>query len=321
MNGEFHTSLLREKFVLRDPDGAGAPPVVAMSNRISLTLTTKSGKETETYILRAQNMHTCVRFAAAVAKEFYDRGPIMARMTDFKWDYLWKDVIKGYERDWNNDIWGAVYYRGKKLYDYGAHHPFLDIIEQCDGINKDGDYEESLAIAENAFKQAGKQMKIVHDANVALIVKIKDTEEEREARCGVILRSGGRTTTFNYTVVPKKKEDDIVPVPTLLTVSAAFLEGVQLAFTVGMMNKKRELGLIVKYSEEDRKAEKSTSRLINLNTAISRFEQKYTVTYRPERPHFAEMANEAEAHALKILKPLIDEKIASGEIEQEKLIE
>lgn len=320
MTGEFHTSLLREKFVLRDLNGSDDPPVVAMSNRIALTLTSLRGTETETYVLRAQNMHTCVRFAAAVAKEFYERGAIMARMTDFKWDYLWKDVIKGYERDWNTDIWGAIYQRGKKLYEYGTHHPFLDIIEQCDSINKEGDYEESVAIAENAFKQAGKSMKIDHDANVALIVKIKNNEEEREARCGVIVRSAGRTTTFNYTVAPKKADGEMITAPTLLTVSAAFLEGIQLAFTVGMLNKKREIGFIVKYTEEDRKAEKSTSRLINLNTAISRIEQKFLITYRPERPHFAEMVNEAEGKAMKILKPLIDEKIASGEWEEEKYL-
>lgn len=320
MNGEFHTSLLREKFVLREPGTDAPPPVIAMSNRIALTLTTISGAETETYILRAQNMHTCVRLAAAVAKEFYDRGPIMARMTDFRWEYLWKDVIKGYERDWNKDIWGAIYFRGKSVYHSAEHHPFLDIIEQCDAINKNGDYDESVKFAEKAFQKAGKTVKIEHDANVALIVKIKNTDEEKEARCGVILRGAGGTTTFNYTVTPKKTGGEIVTIPTLLTVSAAFLEGVQLAFTVGLLNKKRELGLIVKYTEEDRKAEKSTSRLINLNTAISRFEQKFNVQYRPERPHFAEMSNDAEAKAMKILKPLIDEKIASGEWEEEKFI-
>lgn len=319
MNGEFHTSLLREKFVLREPGADAPPPVVAMSNRISLTLSTIYN-EAETYILRAQNMHTCVRLAAAVAKEFADRGPIMGRMHDFKWDYLWKDVIKGYERDWNKDIWGTVYFRGKKMYGSAENHPFLDIIEQCDAINKSGDYDESVKFAEAAFQKAGKTVKIEHDANVALIIKIKQTEEEKEARCGVILRGAGGTTTFNYTVTPKKAGAEMVAVPTLMTVSAAFLEGVQLAFTVGLLNKKRELGLIVKYTEEDRKAEKSTSRLINLNTAISRFEQKFNVQYRPERPHFAEMVNDAEGKAMKILKPLIDEKIASGEIEPEKFI-
>lgn len=317
MSDEFHTSLLREKFVLREVDSKKTtPPVVALSNRIPLTLTTESGKETETYIIRAQNMHSCVRAAAAIAKEFYDRGPIMGRMHDFRWDYLWRDVIKGYERDWNPDIWGAIYYRGKKLFGSGELHPLLDIIEQCDAVNKHGDYDESLAFAEKAFQQAGKKIKIEHDANVALIVKIK----EDEARCGVILRSAGGTTTFNYTVSPAKARGEMVPVPTLMTVSAAFLEGVQLAFTVGLLNKKRELGLIVKYTEEDRKAEKSTSRLINLNTAISRFEQKFHVSYRPERPHFAEMSNDAEAKAMKILKPLIDEKIASGEMEPEQWV-
>ncbi len=320
MNGEFHTSLLREKFVLTEPGKDSVPPVVAMSNRMAVTLVTPSGKETETYVVRTQNMHSCVRVAAAIAKEFDERGPIQGRMTEFKWDYLWKDVIKGYERDWNKDIWGAIYSRGKKLFESSEHHPFLDIIEKCDAINKTGDYDESVKFAEKAFQQAGKTVKIIHDANVALIIKIKNNEEVREARCGVILRGAGGTTTFNYTVSPKKEGAEMITAPTLMTVSAAFLEGVQLAFTVGLLNKKRELGLIVKYTEEDRKAEKSTSRLINLNTAISRIEQKFTVQYRPERPHFAEMVDDAEGKAMKILKPLLDEKIAAGEITPEKYV-
>jgi hypothetical protein len=320
MNADFHTSLLREKFVLREitDKEPPPPPVVALSNRIALTLTSESGTESESFVVRCQNMHSCVRCAAAIAKEFYERGPLMGRMKEFRWDYLWKDTIKGYERDWNPDIWGSIYYRGKNVFQHGEHHAFLDIIEQCDAINKDGDYEESVAFAEKAFQKAGKPVRIDHDANIALIIKIK--ADEPEARCGVILRSAGKTTTFNYTITPLREGAEMATLPTLMTVSAAFLEGVQLAFTVGLLNKKRELGLIVKYTEEDRKAEKSTSRLINLNTAISRFEQKFNVSYRPERPHFAEMANDAEAKAMKILKPLIDEKIASGELDPEEWV-
>lgn len=306
MTGDFHTSLLREKFILNDAETEinDSPPVVAVSNRIVLPLVSESGQERENFIVRAQNMHSCVRFAAAIAKEFLERGSIMPRITPFNWAALWKEVIKGYEREWNPGIWGAVYYNGKPVFQDGAHHPFLDIIEQCDARNKDGEYEESVAIAEDAFHQAGKAVRIIHDANVALVVK----RGSEDARCGLILRGAGRTTTFSYTVTPGQRKGEMVGIPTLMTVSAAFLEAVQLAFTVGLLNKKNEYGLIEKYSDEYRKANKSTDRLTNLNTAISRFEMDYTVIYRPERPAFMKMVDDAESKAMKILKPMLDAK-------------
>jgi hypothetical protein len=152
-------------------------------------------------------------------------------------------------------------------------------------------------------------MKIEHDSNIALIVSIK----EDEAKCGVILRGANKKTTFNYTV-KQRKNGDPVRIPTILTVSAAFLEGVQLAFSVGMANKKRQVALIEKFSDDDRKGKRGGERLINLSSAIEGLERKYNVNYRPDRPDFQKMVREAEEFAMKILKPQIEAKIASGEL-------
>lgn len=201
---KFNTSLLREKFTLHDPlEGlSGEPPFIALSNRMVVPLANDTFQEHETFVVRAQNMHSCVRLAGAIAKEFFDRGPITPRIEPFRWEKLWLEVVKGYEKEWNPDIWGCVYYNGKILFKAGEHHQFLDIIEQCDAKNK-GEYESSIVFAEEAFKQAGKNIRIEHDANIALIIKI-GAEEEDEAKCGVILRGADKTTTFNYTVAPKK---------------------------------------------------------------------------------------------------------------------
>lgn len=311
MSAEFKTTLLREKFVLRDPSGdlSDTPPVIALSNRMVLPLTSTVGEESETYVIRTQNMHSCTRLAAAIAKEYFDRGAIMKRVMPFRWENLWNDVTKGYEKDWNPDIWAAIYYKGRIVYEEGTRHPFLDIIEKCDAANREN-YAESVAFAEKAFQQAGREMKIDHDSNVALIVSIRDDE----AKCGVILRGANRKTTFNYSVKPKKIGGEEVRVPTILTVSAAFLEGVQLAFGVGMTNRKRSIGLIEKYSDDDRKGKRGAERLINLTSAIEGMERKYFVQYRPDRPDFQAMVREAEEFAMKILKPQIDAKIASGEL-------
>lgn len=310
MTTEFKSTLLREKFTLRDPAGdlSDTPPVVAMSNRMVLPLRNDNEDEAESFVIRAQNMHSCARLTAAIAKEYAERGPIMPRVMPFRWDHLWQDTIKGYEKDWNPDIWCAIYHKGRVIFEDGARHPFLDIIEKCDAAMGKS-YEESLAFAENAFQQAGKSMKIDHESNVALIVSIKD----EEAKCGVILRGAHRKTTFNYTTKQRRPDTDAVRAPTILTMAAAFLEGIQLAFTVGLINRKRTAGLIDRYSDEERKGKRGTERLLNLNTAIEKLERKYYVQYRPDRPDFQKTVREAEEFASKLLKPQIEAKMASGE--------
>lgn len=307
---EFKSTLLREKFTLRDPAGelSDTPPVVALSNRMVLPLSSDI-EDPETYVVRTQNMHSCTRLCAAISKEYFERGAIMRRITPFRWDGLWRDVIKGYEKDWNPDIWCAIYHKGRLIFEDGTRHPFLDIIEKCDAASGQS-YSESVSFAERAFQQAGKAMKIEHDSNIALIVSIKD----EEAKCGVILRGANRKTTFNYTVKRKRLNGEDIRIPTILTVSAAFLEGVQLAFSVGMINKKRAVNMIEKFSDEDRKGKRGGERLINLTNAIEGIERKYWVQYRPDRPDFQKMVREAEEFAMKILKPQIEAKIASGEL-------
>ncbi|MFA5592565.1 MAG: hypothetical protein WC989_04545 [Micavibrio sp.] len=306
----FQSSLLREKFTLRDPAGdlSDAPPVIALSNRLVLPLH-KEGEEPETFVVRAQNMHSCARLGAAIAKEYLERGALMRRVLGPYWQNLWSDVIKGYEKDWNPAIWCAIYFRGRLIYESGERHPFLDIIEQCDAVNK-GDYAETLAFAEQAFQQAGRTVNIEHDSNVALILAV--TPEE--AKCGIILRAANRKTTFNYTAKAKKGGEK-VRVPTVLTISAAFLEGVQLAFDAGLSNRKKALGLIERFSNDDKRSKRGAERLANLTRAIEAIERKYIVSYRPDRPDFQLMVREAEDVSMKILKPLIDAKIASGELD------
>ncbi len=318
MKPEFKCSLLREKFILRDAaeDLSDSVPVIALSNRMVLALSGDEGADPETYIVRTQNMHSCARLCAAIAKEYEERGAIMSRPSAFSWAPLWNDVIKGYEKDWNPDIWCAIYAKGRVLYEHGTRHPFLDIIEKCDAASGQS-YDESLLFAEKAFSQAGRVVKIDHDGNVALIMAIG----EDEAKCGVILRGANRKTTFNFTVKKHKIRGENIRVPTILTMAAAFLDGVQLAFAVGMANKKKAIGLIEKYSDEDRKAKRATDRLLNLSNAIETIELKYNVTYRPDRPNFQKMVRDAESFALTILRPQIEAKIASGELNAKDWVE
>lgn len=308
---DFRTSLLREKFVIQSED-KDEKPIIALSNRLVVPLISADGIDNETFIVRTQNMHSCVRLAAAVAKEFFERGTIANRAAPLSWKNLWMDVIKGYERDWNPNIWCAIYYKGRSIFQYGVHHPFLDIIEQCDAANNQ-EYAESVLFAEQAFSQAGKVVRIDHDSNIALVVSCK----EDVAKCGIIVRAATGATTFNYTSMQKEDNPRAIHVHTTLTVAAAFLEGIQLSFQVGLLNRKQDYGLIEKYSDEDRKHKRATTRLANLNRAIANYENYFNVNYRPDRPKFKDMVMKAEEFSIKILKPQIEEKIAAGELKED----
>lgn len=300
---DFRTSLMREKFVIRPSDEDGED-IIALSNRISIHLISEDKIDDEIFIIRTQNMHSCTRLAASITKEFFERGTIAGRMVPVDWEIIWGDVIKGYEKDWNPDIWCVIYHKGRVMYSDGEHHPFLDIIEQCDAANK-GEYVQSVAFAESAFSKAGKEVTIEHDSNAALVASIGD----ESAKCGIIVRGATGTTTFNYTSSPSPRTKRPVQAHTTLTVAAAFLEAIQLAFQVGLLNRKQELNLIERYSEEYRRHDRSQRRLTNLNTAISNYENSFKVTYRPDRPAFQEMVDKAQKFADKILEPQMGEEI------------
>src|SRR5690606_33843870 len=134
----------REKFIIRDVTAADAEssvPLVALSNRIAIPLGKPGSDNTEHYVIRAQNMHSCARFAARLAQEYQDHGPLLTRARPFDWDGVWTSLIKGYEATWNPHRWVAVYHKGRIVYqstparEGGGRHPFLDIIEQCEAVN------------------------------------------------------------------------------------------------------------------------------------------------------------------------------------------
>lgn len=292
---EFHSTLLREKFVIhdlaREERDDNSEPVIALSNRLILPLISSNGQIRETFIIRSQNMYTAARYGAYMAKEFFEKGPIMKRVRPLGWDEIWNNVIKGYERQWNPDRWCAIYYKGRSVFDAGKeHHPFLDIIEQCDAHNK-GEYEDSIQIAQDAFAKAGKKIEVEYDSNIAILL----TANKQIAKCGIIARGPDRKTTFNYTV--RKTEKNVVRVSQCLDVAANFLEGIQLTFVSGMTRQKLSERLIGPDSDLAKKGHDATYKLGRLDVAINQFENMMDVTYKPERPKFSEMIEIAEQYA------------------------
>lgn len=314
---DFTTTLLREKFIIRDAfletksnrQRMESPPVIALSNRMVLPLTFKGGSEV--LVVRAQNMHICARMAARIVQEFQDSGPLLDRPKPFDWKFAWLSITKGYESKFNPGRWVAVYHKGRLIYEDGetARHPFLDIIEQCDARNKDS-YEQAVTVAEDAFRQAGKIVTIEHDSNIALVLNA----EESEIKCGVIVRAPNKTMTFNFTAKPKAGR--AVKISQCLSVSAAFLEGIQLAFQIGMIKQKQLYEMIDAASLDAEKGRESSQKLGRLNGAIQQFEQLAEISYRPERPDFSAMIDDAQSFAKHALAAELQRRIDAGEIDK-----
>lgn len=296
---ELNTSLLREKFLIQNTDPSSeemGSTLQALSNRFVLELSNHQGEIVETFVIRGQNMHSCVRFGARIIRAFQDRGPIMSRAEEFKWEQVWDSIVNDYEHQFNPERWIAIYNKGRCIFQGGEHHLFLDVIEKCDARNKDI-YDKSITMAEEAFAQAGQRVKINHDANVALVVDLK----KLQGRIGVIMRSPTRTTTFNFSIHSKGQQP--LNIPQCLAASACFLEGVQLAFLLGMNTEKIRIGLIERFSKEEKQTRAASGRLARMNAEIGNLEAAYDVNYRPERPEFQHLVIEAERLAQKVLVP------------------
>lgn len=306
---EFSTTLLREKFVIRDADPGGTEaPVIALSNRMVVAVHDPESGQIETFVVRTQNMHSCARLAARIAGASAE-GSLVSHAPPFDWDKAWKDVTEGYETRHNPQRWTVVYHQGKPVFSNGEHHPFLDVIEGIDARSGKS-YDDSVPMAEEAFRKAGKNVQIDHDSNIALVVHI----EPKLAKVGVILRGAARTATFNFQARPRGGA--ALRISPCLSVAAAFLEGIQLAFQVGMARVRRHYGLLEPGGPEAQKLAEGETRLGRLNAAIRQFDQTFDVFYRPERPEFHKILVDAETLARKTLAPQIEEKIRTGEIDQ-----
>lgn len=309
---EFSTTLLREKFVIRDGRGEDIDghPLIAVSNRMVVPLLDVRGRPVETFIVRAQTMHACIRMASKIVQTYLRAGPLMVRAEQFDYDEAWDQIVEDHERKFNPERWVAVYNNGRMLYAGGDHHMFLDMVEKCDSRNP-GNYDQSVQLAEQAFLALGKQVTISHDSNIGLVTTVK----KNYGKCGLILRNPNRRTTFNF--IAEDKGERSVSVAQCLVVAAAFLEGIQLSFQIGMANEKLRLNKISKYSEEDKKADSGRRRLGRLNAEIRTFENALSVRYRPEKPEFSQMVLEAESFTRDLLAPRAEPKPRKKETEPE----
>ncbi len=275
-----NTSLLRERFTITEKNST-QQPIQALGNRILLPLKSTNGEISERFVIRAHSMHMALSMAAAITNNFFEYGPIINRMVKFPWRDIWYDISSDFERPHNPDTWISIYHNGRPIYQDGAHHPFLDIVEQCDIKNRE-EYDRAIPLAVDIFKQAGKDVEIQHDVNIASVIGVT----EGKTRCGLILRSPTRTTTFNFTM-QVNPDKEFQPAPHHgLELAALYLEAIQLAVSTGFVERKLEEGHLRETSNAAKKAKASYHRIGRLNKEIEGFETMYDIRYRPEKPDF-----------------------------------
>jgi hypothetical protein len=285
---DFNCTVLRERFTIEHIDG-GSGSIIALSNRVTIELLDDQDRLVEHYVLRGQMLHTVVRLAGTILNTFQRTGPLLSRAEPIKWIDLWDLSAGGHERSYNHDLWVAIYHQGKPIFEQGVRHTFLDVVEQCDQ-RAGGSYENSLLIAEQMFNQAGRNVRINHETNIACTFQISETS----GRSALILRSAQRTTTFVFSGSQKEKNQLPLNPVHFINAAAAFLEGIQLAFVIGAGNERIKRELIAPYSQEGMAVSSARSRLAELNTSLLTFENLHQVHYRPEKPEFVELINTAE---------------------------
>jgi hypothetical protein len=295
-----NTSMLRERFAIKDIDSeassnkaAQRSPVIALGNRLTLPLKMGDGIISEHLIVRGHNMHSVARMAAKLFQDFNKTGPLLNRTPLYGWDEAWQSVTSNYEELYNPKNWISVYHKGRMIYKNGEYHPFLDIIEQCDATNRE-EYDEAVKIAEQAFLKAGRAVRIDKQTNIAAVIGVNN----KKSRCGLVQRNPRRSTTFNFTLEPKLDEMTgktmIADPHTCLNMCAAFLEGIQLSFTIGRLNLEIRHKQLSRTDPMTRQANAAQLRIGRLNGEIKGYRNLYETKFRPEQPDFMMIVEDTE---------------------------
>ena len=129
---EFSTSLLREKFIIKDkhakPDTQSGKVIEVKSNRIAFTL--GKGNNKENVVIRAKRAYLSMIVASRLLRDYFieDKDPLLKRVLPVEWDAIWQSSLSEYEKEYNANIWVAVYVNGNPLFKY-QEPEFVDIIE------------------------------------------------------------------------------------------------------------------------------------------------------------------------------------------------
>lgn len=278
-------SLLREKFTIHDI-GLDAHPVIALGNRLRVDLP----KQNTPLIIRGHSMHMTLRFGAELLKHLSYISHVENVETVIDWQQQWDKLIKPFEADNVSGTWITIYYEGKILFESGDHHMFFDIIEQTEfkQMGSPNGYEQSIVMAQNAFKQMGRSVMIEQESHVGFVL---DADPD-EMRFAIILRTPEQKATF-IVRVSENKDMKLRPHDYIcLHLAADYIEGINMAVRSGFMEKNIQSGQIKQYSDDMKYYRKIQKRMQSMVLGIEQAERKYKIFYRPEKPDLKNIQKE-----------------------------
>ena len=278
-------SLLREKFTIHDI-GLDAHPIIALGNRLRVDLP----KQITPLIIRGHSMHMTLRFGAEILKHLSYISHVESVETLIDWHALWDKLTALFELDNVVGTWIAIYYEGKIIFQSGDHHMFFDIIEQTEFKQMDSSdgYDQSIIMAQNAFKQMGRSVMIEQESHVGFVLD----ETNNESRFAIILRTPEQKATFIVRMSANKNHKLYPHDYVCMHLGADYIEGINMAVRSGFMDKDIASGTVRQYSDGMKFYRKVQKRMKSLEVNIGQAEYKYTIKYRPEKPDFGVIQKE-----------------------------
>lgn len=293
---QFYATLIRERFTLT-PQKSKDDVQAAISNRLDFRCFDKTGAKEASFIVRAQNIHTTLRIAAQLAKQWYEYGHINASGRDrFNWKNVYKDATDDFEKKWNYKCWASVYKNGTLKFTSDSFHKseVLDIIEQVQVYSK-GDYKDITAAAGKIFAKAGRPCTIDYDGNIAL-----DLHGSRySVQTNIIYRDNDGRNTINLHIKQKELKyvqgalGAYIKLSEALSLAAVIFEGYQLGFVIGRTQHQLATGEIGLGNREAVHADHGIRRLERLGKALNDMKEKYQLIFDP-KPDFIEHVKQVE---------------------------
>ena len=291
---DFSAQLTREKFLFhtKEEDTADIESLQkAMGNRLEISLYSREGGKKQRYIIRAQNMHICLRIGAHVAYHIYKFGSLTSQGgKQFDWPFIFDALTEVYEKKWNPYIWAAIYCNGKCLFKSGKQdQSLLEIVEKCMAYHDDIPYSSVVHAVEDMFRKAGTPVEI--DYSGEPVINLSGTKQR--ARINLLKRAPTDKEVIKIEIKTKRRRN--IGLASCLGASAAILEAFQLGFFAARVNeqvthKKKNFN-----DKEVLQGDHAARRIANMKNVLRDFESEYLVNYSPRAPCFEGFSGEVSA--------------------------
>lgn len=283
---DFSTSVIRERIdFISDPQasaGAGnetKKTVILRSNRIALTF--RDGEKEETLVVRAQTTPVALRVAQKILYSYNRSGLFSTRAEPYDWNTLWENIVTDYDKTYNPNLWTIIYLNGTPVM-RTVENPHMDIIEKCAMLDV-SNYDASIAKAEAAFKQLGREMKLEHIVSIASI--FNNSHASNLLRCGIIQRAKGRNLTFSFAA---EEGEGFRRVEQAMLVASGFLEAIELKLVISSLKGKVKDSDQRQQTLDARRLRAARERMNDIYKVVKSFENVFSVKYRPEKPRVFE---------------------------------